>query len=67
MEVATLGRGEIVGEMAIIGAGRRSATAIALEDCKLQRIEAEQFRSRLAAMDPVMRMLIEVILSRFRA
>lgn len=64
--VATLGRGEIVGEMAIITEGRRSATAIALEDCKLQRIEAEQFRSRLATMDPVMRMLIEVILSRFR-
>ena len=66
VDVATLGHGEIVGEMAIIAAGRRSATAIALEECKLLRIEAEQFRSRLATMDPVMRMLIEVILSRFR-
>ncbi|MCP5081454.1 MAG: EAL domain-containing protein [Alphaproteobacteria bacterium] len=66
VSVATLGRGEIVGEMAIIAAGRRSATAVALEECKLQRIEAEQFKSRLGTMDPVMRMVIEVILSRFR-
>ena len=33
VDVATLGHGEIVGEMAIIAAGRRSATAIALEEC----------------------------------
>ncbi len=66
VSVATLGPGEIIGEMAIITSGRRSATGIALEDCKLQRIEAEQFKSRLATMDPVMRMVIEVILSRFR-
>lgn len=66
VSVATLAAGEIFGEMSIITTGRRSATAIALEDCKLQRIEADQFKSRLATMDPVMRMVTEVILARFR-
>ena len=64
--VATLGPGEIFGEMAIISPASRSATAVALEDCRLLTIEAQQFKHRIDAMDPVMRMAIEVILSRFR-
>ena len=64
--VATLGPGEIFGEMAIISPAGRSATAIALEDCRLLTIEAQQFKHRIDALDPVIRMAIDVILSRFR-
>ncbi len=64
--IATLGPGEIFGEMAIIASANRSATAMALSDCTLQRIEAQQFTHRVETMDPVMRLVIEVLLARFR-
>lgn len=64
--IATLGPGEIFGEMAIIASANRSATATALSDCVLQRIEAQQFTHRVENLDPVMRLVIEVILARFR-
>jgi CRP-like cAMP-binding protein len=41
--LATLGPGGILGEMAIIDRGKRSATAIALTDCKLVAMERELF------------------------
>ena len=66
INVATLGPGEIFGEMAIISPASRSATVVALEDCRLLTIQAAQFKHRIDAMDPVMRMAIEVILTRFR-
>lgn len=66
VSVATLGPGEIFGEMAIISSGKRSATATVVEDCVFHRIQAGQFHQRIEKMDPVMRMTIDVILSRFR-
>ncbi len=64
--IATVGQGEILGEMAILMNERRSATALALEDCVLQKINAEQFTRRILEMDPVMRMTIETVLNRLR-
>ncbi len=64
--IATVGRGEILGEMAILMNERRSATAVALEDCTLQKINADQFTRRVFEMDPVMRMTIETVLNRLR-
>lgn len=66
VSVATLGPGEIFGEMAIISSSKRTATATVIDDCVLHRIEARQFNQRIEKMDPVMRMVIDVILSRFR-
>jgi CRP-like cAMP-binding protein len=37
------GVGDIIGEMALIDASSRSATAIALEDCKLVPVDEKQF------------------------
>ena len=37
------GVGDIIGEMALIDASSRSATAIALEDCKLAPVDERQF------------------------
>ncbi len=65
--VASLGKGEIFGEMAIISECTRSATAVAVEDCELLTLEAQQFLHRMEAMDPVMRMLVDVMLSRLRS
>ncbi len=67
ISIATLNEGEIFGEMAIISASNRSASARALEDCQLQRIEAQQFHRRMSNMDPIMRMITEVLLTRLHS
>lgn len=66
VSIAKRGVGDIVGEMAMVDAGPRSASATALEDCVLFEITAQQFRRRTDAMDPVMRTCLGVMLDRFR-
>lgn len=67
VEVAVLGPNEMFGEMAIISSDQRSATATALDDCRLHKIGAEQFSRRLDALDPVMRMVVDMLLLRLRS
>ncbi|MEO0618240.1 MAG: EAL domain-containing protein [Pseudomonadota bacterium] len=62
--VAKIGPGEILGELAVLIGGRRSATVTALEKSVIQKIDAEQFRNRVMDLDPVMRMLIETVMKR---
>ena len=49
--LGTEGRGALIGEMAIIDQSRRSATATAVGDVRLARIEPDEFRE-LVADDP---------------
>ena len=42
--LSTEGEGGIIGEMAVIGNGSRSAVATALSHVKLARLDGEQFR-----------------------
>ncbi len=67
IDLALLGPNEMFGEMSIISEGGRSATATALDDCQLLRIGQEQFTRRLDDLDPVLRMVIELMLSRLRS
>jgi EAL domain-containing protein (putative c-di-GMP-specific phosphodiesterase class I) len=64
--LAVLGPGEMFGEMAALDGTPRSATATALEDTELTLIVHEQLRSRVEAAEPVLRLLLRVILNRFR-
>lgn len=64
--VGTRGPGAMIGEMAIVDNAPRTATIRALEECKLLEIRAEDFARRLANADPVLRMTIQVILTRYR-
>jgi len=41
--IAKVGRGEIVGEMALVESKARSASALALSDCRLAVVGEEQF------------------------
>jgi EAL domain-containing protein (putative c-di-GMP-specific phosphodiesterase class I) len=65
-QVGTRGPGTIIGEMAIVDDAPRTATVKALKDCKMLEISREDFSMRLKASDPVIQMIAQVILTRYR-
>lgn len=65
--LAQHGKGQLIGEMAIIDGGPRSATVIAAEDSVLYPVSRDQIASRLKTVDPVIRACLETVLVRFRA
>jgi EAL domain-containing protein (putative c-di-GMP-specific phosphodiesterase class I) len=64
--VGTRGPGTIIGEMAIVDNNPRIATVRALEDCRMLEITREDFARRLNASDPVLQIITQVILTRYR-
>ena len=64
--LATMGPGEMFGEMAALDGTERSASASAAEDTELIIIAAEQLRARVESADPVLKLVLRVILNRFR-
>ncbi len=64
--IATRGPGTIIGEMAIIDNHRRSANVIAQTNCVLIEVSRDEFNRRLHTADPVVRMIMLVILTRYR-
>ncbi|MCJ2123146.1 EAL domain-containing protein [Methylobacterium sp. J-077] len=65
--LACRGPGEVVGEMAILDGGKRSATVRALADSVLIVITREQLARRISGTDPILRMCLSVVLERYRA
>lgn len=65
-QVGTRGPGTIIGEMSIVDSAPRTATVKALKDCKMLEISREEFAQRLGTSDPVIRMITQVILTRYR-
>ena len=59
--------GAIVGEMAIVDNKVRTASVRAVTPSTLLAISREDFGRRLAHADPVMKMVMQVILARYRA
>ena len=66
IQIAERGRGDLFGEMAIIDGMPRSATILALEDCVLLKLKRSQLAHRIETADPIVRLLLDVILTRFR-
>ncbi len=64
--VGRRGEGTIIGEMAIVDEAPRTATVKALKDCKMLEITREDFAQRLKTTDPVIQMISQVILTRYR-
>ena len=65
--IATLGRGDLVGEMAIlqpIGSGRRNATVTAITDCEIYAGSAAEFRRIMEAAPSVAKKVHQTIASR---
>jgi CRP-like cAMP-binding protein len=66
MAIATLGPGEILGEMAVASGARRSATATAAADTVLTVLPKELIDQRLEAADPILKMLLLTAFERLR-
>ncbi len=64
--VGTRGAGTIIGEMAIVDDAPRTATVKATQTCKMLEISRDDFAQRLKSADPVIQMISQVILTRYR-
>ncbi len=64
--VGTRGPGTVIGEMAIVDDEPRVATVKAVADCKLLEITRSDFNRRLKSADPVIQMIAQIILTRYR-
>lgn len=63
---ATLGKGEILGEMSMILGTQRTATATARETTEVAEISKEDFDSQMERLNPFMQRLIRLIVQRLR-
>lgn len=66
LQIGTRGPGSIIGEMAMIDDKPRTATIRALDDCSVMEISREDFTRRVDAADPVLKMVMRVIMTRYR-
>ena len=64
--LAERGPGEILGEMAILDGEPRSASARAAADSVLIPVSEAMIRHRLAESDPILRLCLGVVISRYR-
>ena len=65
--LAVLGPGAIIGEMAVIDEAPRTATAVALTDCRLLALDRTQIAERIEASDPIIRALLQGTIQRYRS
>ncbi|MEK9660374.1 MAG: cyclic nucleotide-binding domain-containing protein [Alphaproteobacteria bacterium] len=64
--VATLGPGELFGEMVLLGDSNRTATVDAVEDTVLLIVNPTVLTQKIENADPVLRRLIKVLVRRLR-
>ena len=64
--LALLGPGELIGEMAVIDHLPRTASAVARKPTRLRVITQEHLLGKLDAADPLVRVLLRVVLKRYR-
>lgn len=64
--LAFRGPGELVGELATIDGGTRSASATSVTDCEVRLVPASEFRQLLAAHPSMALSLIDMLVARLR-
>ena len=64
--LAVYGPGSLFGEMALIDQAPRSASALALTDCRLRIISREQISYRTEQADPLLRVFLSVLMGNLR-
>lgn len=65
--ITVVGKGAMIGDMALIDNQPRAATARVVEDAVLVVIERVDFEDRLGRSDPVVRRLLKILVERLRA
>ena len=65
--LATLGKGELFGEMAVIDGSPRMATAFTLEDCTLTMISVDLMAEKMRKSDPFIKALVTMLLANLRS
>ena len=63
---AKVGKGEILGEMSMIGDTPRTATATVSKEMEAAEISKEEFEAQLERLNPFMRRLMRLIVQRLR-
>ena len=64
--VACVGKGEMIGELALFDNHPHVATAIAMEKTTVNSISGDEFRSRVESMDPIIKGVVNMLVHRFR-
>jgi len=64
--LAKIGRGEMIGEMALIESNHRTATARAVGDVTVIVVERAEFDMRMERSDPVVRQLLRIFVNRLK-
>jgi len=65
-QIATIGVGELFGEMAIIDGSKRMAHAVALEDCVIINVPRAGLSAMLAKQPPMVTTLIQILVDNLR-
>ncbi len=66
VRLATMGEGELFGEMAVIDGSPRMANARAAEDSVIISLPQKLFDTKLQKYDPAMRSMIQILLENLR-
>jgi CRP/FNR family transcriptional regulator, cyclic AMP receptor protein len=65
--LATIRRGELFGEMAVIDGSPRMATAFAITECTLTVISAAQIGDKMRRTDPFVKALVQMLMHNLRS
>lgn len=66
IRIGVVRKGDMIGEMALLDPGPRSATARCITETTAIAVRREQFETRLAQADPVLRRVIMQLIRRLR-
>ncbi len=64
--LATLGRDDVFGDMALIDNAPRSATAVAAEETECYVIDVARFNRLMDDVDPVLQAMFRILVARLR-
>jgi CRP-like cAMP-binding protein len=64
--VATLGKGNVFGEMALFDGHPHIATVVAIDDTEVYTMSRDEFQRMVDRMDPVMKGMVAMLVSRLR-
>lgn len=66
IQIGTRGPGALIGEMAMVDDKPRTASVRVIDDCEVLEITRDDFARRVESADPVVRMVLRVVTSRYR-